>query len=476
VLAGSSRADAADMLVERWRHHPDLRPAVIAMGDLAVAPLGAAARAFHDGDALSCMSDIGTRKAARAMVSMLSTGDAELTYYAAWALTSLLGSPTIREDLEIHSAGGRSDEQAAAGPPREGRPAADIVARVADLVRATPSAEFAIGQPDPQFALSICTSDPNPLDRPVHQCPPSDVLTETVERLTDGYVHMDERGGIWASPVNAQDSPRTYRVTGYRGLLLHVLLRTHSLSADDLFDLTTGLADTFRDEEVWAYLVRGLPTDARLVLLNDLAVVTARLSRRQAVVKRAVDMVVSAILLTLMSPLLLTFAIAIRLGSRGPAIYRHTRVGRYGRAFTTFKLRTMVVGADSVRDALRSLNEAQGGLFHIDEDPRVTRVGRFLRRTSLDELPMLLNVLRGDISLVGPVSQLLAETDMFDGVARTRLQIRPGMTGPAQLFASRRWTPASIQADLGYATSWSLWGDFVILARTVSRILTRRDV
>jgi lipopolysaccharide/colanic/teichoic acid biosynthesis glycosyltransferase len=138
------------------------------------------------------------------------------------------------------------------------------------------------------------------------------------------------------------------------------------------------------------------------------------------------------------------------------------------------KFRSMVVGADAVKDALRALNEAEGGLFKIEGDPRVTRVGRVMRRTSLDELPQLLNVLRGEMSLVGPRPLVPDEDALIEGWQRRRLAVKPGMTGLWQIFGSARIPMQEmVKIDYLYGANWSIWLDMKILLRTIPYILGR---
>jgi exopolysaccharide biosynthesis polyprenyl glycosylphosphotransferase len=210
--------------------------------------------------------------------------------------------------------------------------------------------------------------------------------------------------------------------------------------------------------------------------LMMLAVRRFRMSRSSLVLKRSLDLVGSSLGLVAAAPLMVVIALAIRLDSGGPAFFGQTRIGRDGRAFRILKFRTMVAGADGAKESLRHLNEADG-LFKIADDPRITRVGRFLRRTALDELPQLVNVLRGEMSLVGP-RPLVAEDDrQIEGWHRQRLHLTPGMTGHWQILGSSRVPLRDMVAiDYLYVANWSLWTDLKILLRTIPYVLAARGV
>jgi exopolysaccharide biosynthesis polyprenyl glycosylphosphotransferase len=198
------------------------------------------------------------------------------------------------------------------------------------------------------------------------------------------------------------------------------------------------------------------------------------LTRRARAVKRTFDVAGSAMALVLLSPLLLAIAGLVRLTSPGPALFRQTRVGRDGRPFEMLKFRSMVTGADERKSELRSLNEADG-LFKITDDPRLTPLGRVLRRMWLDELPQLVNVLRGDMSLVGPRPLVQDEDVKIVGWRRQRLYLTPGMTGPWQILGAARVPLREMVAlDYLYVANWSLWDDIKILLRTVPCVLARR--
>jgi exopolysaccharide biosynthesis polyprenyl glycosylphosphotransferase len=188
--------------------------------------------------------------------------------------------------------------------------------------------------------------------------------------------------------------------------------------------------------------------------------------------KRAIDVGFSLVSLTLTAPVLALTALAIRLEGPGPIFFRQTRVGRHGRDFTFFKFRSMVPGAEEVLPDLQAHNEAEGPIFKMRADPRVTRVGRWIRRLSIDELPQLLNVLRGDMSLVGPRPPLPSEVASYQPWHRRRLDVAPGMTGLWQVSGRSKLTfDEMVMLDLYYAENWSLMLDLRILLRTVPTVL-----
>jgi lipopolysaccharide/colanic/teichoic acid biosynthesis glycosyltransferase len=200
------------------------------------------------------------------------------------------------------------------------------------------------------------------------------------------------------------------------------------------------------------------------------------LVRSSRLLKRGFDIVVGSVALLLVAPLMAAIAVAIRRESQGPAFFRQPRVGRDGQHFHIFKYRSMVTGAEAQKDRLRALNEAGVGLFKITHDPRVTRVGAFLRRTSLDELPQLLNVLRGEMSLVGPRPLVIDEDAMVVGLDRSRLHLTPGMTGPWQVLPRRVPMQEMVAIDYLYVSNWSLWLDLKLLLRTARHVLRRGNV
>ena len=191
--------------------------------------------------------------------------------------------------------------------------------------------------------------------------------------------------------------------------------------------------------------------------------------------KSGLDRVLALFFLVLAAPLLATMWLSVRLTSSGPGFFKQVRVGRDGAPFSMFKMRTMCADAEARKAELEAENDCDGTLFKMRKDPRVTTVGRLLRRTSLDELPQLINVLRGEMSLVGPRPALPAEVETYDENARRRLAVKPGITGLWQVSgrSDLSWDE-SIRLDLHYADNWRLVDDLVIAARTVTAVTQAR--
>ena len=194
------------------------------------------------------------------------------------------------------------------------------------------------------------------------------------------------------------------------------------------------------------------------------------------VFKRLLDIVVSAELLILLAPLFLIVAALIRLESPGPAFFRQIRVGRWGRLFPMWKFRSMYLDAEARQAALLARNESSGGvIFKMKHDPRVTRVGWFIRKTSIDELPQLWNVLVGDMSLVGPRPALPGEVDQYSLADRRRLEVIPGITCIWQVSGrSDIPFPEQVKLDVRYIESSSFWQDILLLLKTVPAVLLGR--
>lgn len=193
------------------------------------------------------------------------------------------------------------------------------------------------------------------------------------------------------------------------------------------------------------------------------------------VLKRAADLLITTVAGVLMLPVTALIAVAIRLDSVGPVIYEQTRIGKNGKPFTCYKFRSMVTHADELRDTLAELNEATGPLFKVRNDPRQTRVGRFLRRYSLDELPQLYNVLRGEMSLIGPRPNLPYEVEQYQEWHKKRLSVSPGLTGLWQVSGRSDLTfDEMVLLDIYYVENWSLALDLHILLRSIPAVLKGR--
>ena len=190
--------------------------------------------------------------------------------------------------------------------------------------------------------------------------------------------------------------------------------------------------------------------------------------------KRLLDLLGALGSMVVLSPLMLVVAIAIKLESRGPVFYRSTRIGRDGRPFTFLKFRSMFDGADRQRQEISHLNEMDGPIFKISRDPRVTRIGRFLRVTSIDEIPQFLNVLRGEMSLVGPRPPIPEEVAQYEPWQFRRLDVKPGITCLWQISGRSRLSFKEwMRLDLEYIKHQSLWLDLRILLRTIPAVLSR---
>jgi exopolysaccharide biosynthesis polyprenyl glycosylphosphotransferase len=191
--------------------------------------------------------------------------------------------------------------------------------------------------------------------------------------------------------------------------------------------------------------------------------------------KKIMDIIFSLLIIIILSPVLFIIALLIKLTSKGPAIYKQARVGLRGRQFDLYKFRTMVLYADQMRQDLESKNEADGPVFKIKDDPRVTSIGAFLRKTGLDELPQLMNVLKGEMSLIGPRPPLKEETKHYKRWQLRRLSVKPGLSCFWQIKPDRnsikfeKW----MEMDLAYIDNWSIRLDFIILLKTIKTIFQR---
>jgi exopolysaccharide biosynthesis polyprenyl glycosylphosphotransferase len=192
-------------------------------------------------------------------------------------------------------------------------------------------------------------------------------------------------------------------------------------------------------------------------------------------IKKIMDIVGSILLIICLSPILLTISILIKITSRGPVIFKQARVGLRGRQFNLFKFRTMIINAETLKKKLEADNEADGPVFKIKDDPRVTKIGKILRKTGLDELPQLFNILKGEMSLIGPRPPLPSETVQYKRWQLRRLSVKPGLSCFWQIKPDRnnikfeKW----MELDLAYIDNWSLRLDFIILLKTIRTVFQR---
>jgi exopolysaccharide biosynthesis polyprenyl glycosylphosphotransferase len=276
--------------------------------------------------------------------------------------------------------------------------------------------------------------------------------------------------------ASTQDLNELIRWTGAH----RIIIESQALPAEEMHDLVRAAKGVGVRVSVLPQVLDVVGTSVVFDELEGMTILGVRrfgLTRSSQLLKRSFDLAGATIGLLAIAPLMLALAIAIKLDSRGPILFRQTRVGRDGRRFRICKFRTMVVDAEERKAELQDRNECVGGMFKIADDPRVTRVGRFLRKTSLDELPQLFNVFGGDMSLVGPRPLIDNEDDKITGYDRHRLALTPGMTGHWQILGSSR-VPLHemVKIDYLYVAGWSLWADLKILLRTVPYMLARRGM
>jgi exopolysaccharide biosynthesis polyprenyl glycosylphosphotransferase len=255
-------------------------------------------------------------------------------------------------------------------------------------------------------------------------------------------------------------------------------LPSERLAPEVLRRLTWQLEGTGTDLYVGTGVLDVAPTRTALAHIGGVGLLQVRSVPRKGVrrlVKDVTERLACALMLLLLLPLLIGIAIAIRLDSAGPAIFRQRRVGRDGRTFVMWKFRTMSTDAGAVRETLSDQNDCDGVIFKMRADPRVTRLGRVLRRYSLDELPQLVNVLRGHMSLVGPRPALPQEVSRYTVDPSRRLVVKPGVTGLWQVSgrSDLSWDE-SVRLDLRYVDNWSLALDVSIVLRTLGAVLGHR--
>ncbi len=278
------------------------------------------------------------------------------------------------------------------------------------------------------------------------------------------------------------ENPKSCSIVGDTN---NVMALTRSMFIDELIFSSIPPADRLaaliEDARAHDITLRYIPTVSetlrnsdRIVYIGDLPTIVLHARKQRKVshgMKRLIDIALATLALIVLCPLLAAIAIAIKLQSDGPVLYASDRVGRRGLIFTCYKFRTMVANADTLRQQLLHLNERSGVLFKMNNDPRVTSLGRILRKYSLDELPQLWNVLRGDMSLVGPRPCIQSELAHYQTSHFRRLDVVPGLTGLWQVEA--RHDPSFdsyIELDSKYVREWSVWLDLKIMFRTLNVI------
>jgi exopolysaccharide biosynthesis polyprenyl glycosylphosphotransferase len=282
-----------------------------------------------------------------------------------------------------------------------------------------------------------------------------------------------------ARPRNAAELPNFVWATIQRHDVHRVIVSLPARASTDVLDLIRIAKHGGVHVSILPHVFEVVGSSVEFDHLDGMTMLGVRrfgMSQSSRRLKRAFDAVGASILLFAMAPIMLVITIAIRAEGRGPILFRQTRVGMNGERFEILKFRSMVPDADQQKDALRPFNETEG-IFKIADDPRITRVGRVLRRTSLDELPQLINVWRGQMSLVGPRPLVVDEDSNVRGFDRQRLHLTPGMTGHWQILGSARLPlQEMVGIDYLYVANWSLWTDIKILLRTVPYVLSSRGM
>lgn len=227
-----------------------------------------------------------------------------------------------------------------------------------------------------------------------------------------------------------------------------------------------------RDDNHWNKLLSIEPLNIRFVFDEKSTLATFKFCQ---MVKRIADVLIASTGMLAISPLLIALALVVKLSSPGPLLYKSLRIGRNRKPFYMYKFRTMVVGADKQRDSLKKENKLEGELFKITNDPRITPIGAFLRKYSLDEFPQLWNVIKGDMSLVGPRPYVPDESALFEEPYTLRFQVQPGVTGMWQVSGRSNLTFQQLsEMDLYYTVNWSLLQDLTILLKTIPAVVFKR--
>lgn len=293
--------------------------------------------------------------------------------------------------------------------------------------------------------------------------------------------HLDlDKASPWATAACSAIQLGEIRERAQRLDVHRAIIAPRSADASEMLDLVRTLKAVGVRVSVVPRLLEVVGSAVEFDDLHGVTVMGVRrfdLTRSSACLKRSFDVLGALTCLLAVSPLMIAITLGIKLDSRGPVLFRQLRVGRHGTRFEMLKFRTMVVDAEEMKAGLADRNEAHDGLFKIADDPRVTRLGRLLRASALDELPQLLNVLRGEMSLVGPRPLVIDEDQRIEGWHRRRLELTPGMTGQWQILGATRVPLREMVAiDYLYVANWSLWTDVKILLRTVPHVLGRRGM
>jgi exopolysaccharide biosynthesis polyprenyl glycosylphosphotransferase len=293
--------------------------------------------------------------------------------------------------------------------------------------------------------------------------------------------HLDlDKIAPWSSDARSAEKLAEVRDLAQTLDVHRAIVAPRSADAGEVLDLVRTLKAVGVRVSVLPRLLEVVGSSVEFDNLHGMTVMGVRrfeLTRSSATVKRVFDIASASIGLVAVAPLMLAAAVAIKLDSRGPVFFRQLRVGRHGKRFHIYKFRTMGPDAEALKDSLRHRNEAQEGLFKIADDPRITRVGHLLRKSSFDEMPQLLNILKGEMSLVGPRPLVVEEDVRVVGWHRRRLELTPGMTGHWQILGPARAPLREMVAiDYLYVANWSLWTDVKIVLRTVSYVIGRRGL
>jgi exopolysaccharide biosynthesis polyprenyl glycosylphosphotransferase len=309
--------------------------------------------------------------------------------------------------------------------------------------------------------------------------------SDQAERIREKLVSSRTNSSVIATlPVSGADIERIGGPDGVRKLVheleIHrIIVAPTTADAGDVAELIRVAKAADVQVSVLPRMLEAVGSAVELEDVDGMTLLGVRpfgLSRSSRLLKRGFDLSAAGLGLLAIAPLMAVIAVSIRLDSRGPVFFRQVRVGRDGRRFRMLKFRSMVVDAESRKAELRALNEVGDGMFKISDDPRVTRVGRLLRKTSLDELPQIFNVLRGEMSLVGPRPLVTDEDARVSGLDRSRLHLTPGMTGPWQVLGSRVPMQEMLGIDYLYVANWSLWLDLKLLLHTGRHVLRSGNV